>query len=123
MGCDDHPLIWAGGRLIWRIRIVVMRKGEIGRTGVPRDPACKTIAPPYTRMLFAASNHSVMLRQPRRPHPPAERCKRLPRTTRWHADAVRQRGVSRRVDVVSFYAANGERLGPWAKRMAVKSGP
>ena len=91
-------------------RIVVMRKGEVVEQGATAD-LLAGMQHPYTKMLFAASDHRVTLPDA----PPAgpllsvqnvSRDYRLPRTT-----LLGKPGSFRAVDNVSFDITRGERLG------------
>jgi peptide/nickel transport system ATP-binding protein len=91
-------------------RIVVMRHGEVVETG-PTRHLLANMQHPYTRMLFAASNHRVALPQPPAPIPLLQvrevvRDYRLPRTRLWGNP-----GHFRAVRGVSFTLNAGERLG------------
>jgi peptide/nickel transport system ATP-binding protein len=91
-------------------RIVVMRKGEVVEQGETRS-LLRDMHHPYTKMLFAASNHKVALPPAPPPAPLLEvqnvsRDYRLPRTTVFGSP-----GTFRAVDNVSFTLKRGERLG------------
>jgi len=91
-------------------RIVVMRKGVVVEQG-PTSNLLANMQHPYTKMLFAASDHRVAL-----PHTPTSEtllsvqnvCRdyRLPRTSLFGKP-----GTFRAVDNVSFDIKRGERLG------------
>ncbi|MEP2715908.1 dipeptide ABC transporter ATP-binding protein [Pseudophaeobacter sp.] len=91
-------------------RIVVMRHGDVVETGATQE-LLHNMQHPYTRMLFAASNHQVTLPEPPAPKPLLEvkgavRDYALPREALFakpkHFRAVRD---------VSFTLYRGERLG------------
>ncbi|MGE4327539.1 MAG: ABC transporter ATP-binding protein [Pseudodonghicola sp.] len=91
-------------------RIVVMRHGELVEEGPTRE-LFRNMTHPYTRMLFEASGHQVVL--PERPEPEpllevkgAVRDYRLPRK-----HLFRDPGYHRAVKGVSFTLNRGERLG------------
>jgi len=91
-------------------KIVVMRHGEVVETG-PTQGLIANMQHPYTRMLFAASNHQVVLSPAPAPKPllqvkGAVRDYRLPRTSLFGA-----LGHYRAVKDVSFTLNRGERLG------------
>ncbi len=91
-------------------KIVVMRHGEVVETG-PTQGLIANMQHPYTRMLFAASNHQVVLPPAPAPEPllqikSAVRDYRLPRTSLFGAP-----GHYRAVKDVSFTLNRGERLG------------
>lgn len=91
-------------------RIVVMRHGEVVETG-PTDDLLANMRHPYTKMLFEASSHKVVLPDAPAPVPLLQvknvvRDYRLPRT-RLFADP----GHFRAVDDASFTLNRGERLG------------
>ncbi len=91
-------------------RIVVMRHGAVVETG-PTARLLADMRHPYTRALFAASAHRVVLPDPPPPAPLLQvqnvrRDYRLPRT-RLFGDP----GHYRAVDDVSFTLNRGERLG------------
>ena len=91
-------------------RIVVMQKGQVVETGAT-DHLLRHMQHPYTRMLFQASGHRVVLPAPPVPAPLLEvrnvvRDYRLPRTRLFEKP-----GHHRAVDHVSFTLNRGERLG------------
>ena len=91
-------------------RIVVMRRGEVVEQGETRQLFAQ-MHHPYTRMLFEASGHQVALPAPPPPTPLLEvrgavRDYRLPRR-----HLLRDPGVHRAVNEVSFTLNRGERLG------------
>ena len=91
-------------------QIVVMRRGEVVETGSTRD-LLRNMQHPYTRMLFQASVHQVVLppkeaAQPLLEVSEAVRDYRLPRTSLFSKP-----GQYRAVDRVSFTLNRGERLG------------
>jgi len=91
-------------------RIVVMKEGEVVEQG-PTLGLLTTMQHPYTRMLFAASAHRVVLPPAPPPEPLLEvrdvvRDYRLPRTRLFTAP-----GRFRAVRNVSFTLNRGERLG------------
>ena len=91
-------------------RIVVMRKGEVVEQG-ETQLLLRNMQHPYTKMLFAASDHRVNLPAAPAPKPLLEvrnvsRDYRLPRTTLFGAPRL-----FRAVDDVSFTIQRGERLG------------
>ena len=91
-------------------RIVVMRHGEVVETG-PTQHLLHNMQHPYTKMLFAASNHQVSLPASPDPKPLLEvngaiRDYRLPRPSLFGAP-----GSFRAVKDVSFILKRGERLG------------
>ncbi|MGR3761044.1 ABC transporter ATP-binding protein [Roseobacteraceae bacterium NS-SX3] len=91
-------------------RIVVMRNGEVVETG-HTGWLLGNMQHPYTRMLFAASNHQVSLPEKPAPAPLLEvrsavRDYKLPRTSLFAKPAH-----FRAVDGVSFTLNRGERLG------------
>ncbi|MAM24543.1 MAG: microcin ABC transporter ATP-binding protein [Rhodobacteraceae bacterium] len=91
-------------------RIIVMRKGQIVEQGAT-DTLLRDMRHPYTKMLFAASNHHVDLPPAPAPRPLLEvshvsRDYRLPRSSLFGAP-----GRFRAVDDVSFTIDRGERLG------------
>ena len=91
-------------------RIVVMRKGEVVEQGATQD-LLHNMQHPYTRMLFAASDHRVDLPAAPSPTPLLEvrnvsRDYKLPRTTLFGTP-----GLFRAVNDVSFTIQHGERLG------------
>jgi len=91
-------------------RIVVMRRGEVVEQGATRQLFAR-MHHPYTRMLFEASGHQVTLPAPPPPAPLLEvrgavRDYRLPRK-----HLMRDPGVHRAVNAVSFTLNRGERLG------------
>ena len=91
-------------------RIVVMQKGRVVETGAT-DHLLRHMQHPYTRMLFQASGHRVVLPAPPVPAPLLEvrnvvRDYRLPRTRLFEKP-----GRHRAVDHVSFTLNRGERLG------------
>lgn len=91
-------------------RIIVMRKGRIVEQGAT-GTLLRDMRHPYTKMLFAASNHHVDLPPAPAPRPLLEvshvsRDYRLPRSSLFGAP-----GRFRAVDDVSFTIDRGERLG------------
>jgi len=91
-------------------KIVVMRRGKVIEAG-PTQDLLTNMQQPYTRMLFAASNHQVTLPPPPKPKPllqvkDAVRDYALPRTSLFAAP-----GHYRAVKQVSFTLNRGERLG------------
>jgi len=91
-------------------QIVVMRHGEVVESG-ETGHLLRNMQHPYTRMLFEASAHHVVLPEPTHPHPLLEvsnvvREYRLPRKHLFDAP-----GHHRAVDNVSFTLNRGERLG------------
>lgn len=91
-------------------KIVVMRHGEVVETGATQS-LLANMRHPYTRMLFAASNHQVTLPPAPSPKPllqvtGAVRDYRLPRASLFGAP-----GRYRAVNGVSFTLNRGERLG------------
>ncbi|TLP68785.1 ABC transporter ATP-binding protein [Parasedimentitalea maritima] len=91
-------------------RIVVMRHGEVVESGTTQG-LLANMQHPYTRMLFAASNHQVALPPAPAPKPllqvkGAVRDYRLPRKSLFGAP-----GHYRAVKDVSFTLNRGERLG------------
>ena len=91
-------------------KIVVMRHGEVVETG-PTQHLLQNMQHPYTRKLFAASNHQVTLPAAPAPKPLLEvkdavRDYRLPRTTLFGKP-----GYFRAVKGVNFTLNQGERLG------------
>ncbi|EEE37740.1 glutathione import ATP-binding protein GsiA [Rhodobacteraceae bacterium KLH11] len=91
-------------------RIVVMRQGEVVETG-PTAQLLRDMQHPYTRLLFEASGHQVILPGATSQRPLLEvtnvaRDYRLPREGLF--DAL---GHHRAVDGVSFTLNRGERLG------------
>ena len=91
-------------------RIVIMRNGAIVEQGETAG-LLRNMQHPYTRMLFAASNHRVDLPPAPAPKPllkvsHVSRDYRLPRRTVFGAP-----GSFRAVDDVSFTIQRGERLG------------
>ncbi len=87
-----------------------MRKGEIVEQG-ETQALLREMRHPYTKMLFAASNHKVALPPAPAPTPLLEvqnvsRDYRLPRTSVFGSP-----GTFRAVDNVSFTLKRGERLG------------
>lgn len=91
-------------------RIVVMRHGEVVETGATQV-LLHNMQHPYTRMLFAASNHQVTLPVPVAPKPLLEikgavRDYALPRTSLFARPTY-----FRAVKDVSFTLNQGERLG------------
>jgi peptide/nickel transport system ATP-binding protein len=91
-------------------RIVVMRNGQIVEQGETQG-LLRNMQHPYTKMLFAASGHKVVLPSPPAPAPLLEvkniiRDYRLPRKTLFGAP-----GSFRAVNDVSFTIQRGERLG------------
>jgi peptide/nickel transport system ATP-binding protein len=91
-------------------KIVVMRRGKIIEAG-PTQDLLANMQQPYTRMLFAASNHQVTLPPTPTSRPllqvkHAVRDYALPRTSLFSAP-----GHYRAVDNVSFTLNQGERLG------------
>ncbi|WP_386624774.1 ABC transporter ATP-binding protein [Sulfitobacter geojensis] len=91
-------------------RIIVMRNGQIVEQGATQS-LLRDMQHPYTKMLFAASNHQVDLPTAPAPHPLLEvknvvRDYRLPRKTLFGPPAS-----FRAIDDVSFDLQRGERLG------------
>lgn len=91
-------------------RIVVMRRGQIVEQGATQT-LLHDMQHPYTKMLFAASNHQVALPAAPPPQPLLEvqnlvRDYRLPRKTLFGPPAS-----FRAIDDVSFTLQRGERLG------------
>ncbi|GAA6175931.1 ABC transporter ATP-binding protein [Sulfitobacter pacificus] len=91
-------------------RIVVMRRGQIVEQGATQT-LLHDMQHPYTKMLFAASNHQVALPAAPPPQPLLEvqnlvRDYRLPRKTLFGPPAT-----FRAIDDVSFTLQRGERLG------------
>ncbi|MGC1502521.1 MAG: dipeptide ABC transporter ATP-binding protein [Sulfitobacter sp.] len=91
-------------------RIIVMRRGQIVEQGATQT-LLRDMQHPYTKMLFAASNHRVALPAAPPPKPLLEvrnlvRDYRLPRKTLFGAP-----GSFRAIDDVSFTLQRGERLG------------
>ncbi|SLN45912.1 ABC transporter ATP-binding protein [Ruegeria meonggei] len=91
-------------------QIVVMRQGEVVESGATTH-LLKHMKHPYTRMLFEASDHQVILPDPVDPRPLLQvtqvvRDYRLPRKRLFDAP-----GHHRAVDGVSFTLNRGERLG------------
>jgi peptide/nickel transport system ATP-binding protein len=91
-------------------RIIVMRHGEVVEQGATKD-LLRNMQHPYTKMLFAASGHTVSLPTSPPPTPLLEvkniiRDYRLPRKTLFGAP-----GSFRAVNNVSFNLERGERLG------------
>jgi len=91
-------------------RIVVMRHGEVVESGSTQG-VLREMRHPYTRMLFAASNHQVTLPEPPEPQPLLEvrgaiRDYPLPRTS-----IFARPGHFRAIKGVSFTLNKGERLG------------
>lgn len=91
-------------------RIVVMRNGEVVEQG-PTTHLLHNMQHPYTKMLFAASNHKVTLPHSPPPKPLLQvqniiRDYRLPRKTLFGKP-----GSFRAVNNVSFNLERGERLG------------
>jgi peptide/nickel transport system ATP-binding protein len=90
--------------------IVVMRNGEVVEEGATKH-LLRNMQHPYTKMLFAASNHKVTLPQSPPPKPLLQvrnivRDYRLPRKT-----LLGKPGSFRAVNNVSFNLERGERLG------------
>ena len=91
-------------------RIIVMRNGQIVEQGATQS-LLRDMQHPYTKMLFAASNHQVDLPTASTPRPLLEvknvvRDYRLPRKTLFGPPAS-----FRAIDDVSFDLQRGERLG------------
>lgn len=91
-------------------RIIVMRNGQIVEQGATQS-LLRDMQHPYTKMLFAASNHQVDLPPAPAPRPLLEvknvvRDYRLPRKTLFGPPAS-----FRAIDDVSFDLQRGERLG------------
>jgi peptide/nickel transport system ATP-binding protein len=91
-------------------RIIVMRNGQIVEQGATQS-LLRDMQHPYTKMLFAASNHQVDLPAAPAPRPLLEvknvvRDYRLPRKTLFGPPAS-----FRAIDDVSFDLQRGERLG------------
>ncbi|WP_281990269.1 ABC transporter ATP-binding protein [Sulfitobacter geojensis] len=91
-------------------RIIVMRNGQIVEQGATQS-LLRDMQHPYTKMLFAASNHQVDLPTAPAPRPLLEvknvvRDYRLPRKTLFGPPAS-----FRAIDDVSFDLQRGERLG------------
>ncbi|OAN84901.1 ABC transporter ATP-binding protein [Sulfitobacter geojensis] len=91
-------------------RIIVMRNGQIVEQGATQS-LLRDMQHPYTKMLFAASNHQVDLPTAPAPRPLLEvknviRDYRLPRKTLFGPPAT-----FRAIDDVSFDLQRGERLG------------
>ncbi|WP_375698566.1 ABC transporter ATP-binding protein [Pseudophaeobacter sp. TrK17] len=91
-------------------RIVVMRHGEVVETGTTQE-LLHNMQHPYTKMLFAASNHQVTLPEPPAPSPLLEikgavRDYPLPRKSLFAKPEY-----FRAVKDVSFTLYRGERLG------------
>lgn len=91
-------------------KIVVMRHGKVVETG-QTQALIQNMQHPYTRMLFAASNHRVVLPPAPAPVPLLEvkqvvRDYRMPRTS-----LFAKPGYYRAVDLVNFTLNRGERLG------------
>ncbi|WP_122072213.1 ABC transporter ATP-binding protein [Pseudophaeobacter sp. EL27] len=91
-------------------RIVVMRHGEVVESGSTQG-LLRAMQHPYTKMLFAASNHQVTLPEPPPPQPllkvkGAVRDYALPRDS-----LFAKPGHFRAVKDVSFTLYRGERLG------------
>ncbi|WP_264211616.1 ABC transporter ATP-binding protein [Leisingera thetidis] len=91
-------------------RIVVMRHGEVVETG-DTSRLLRNMRHPYTRMLFAASNHQVALPEPPPPVPLLE-VRGAIRDYQTPRDSLFSRpGTFRAVNDVSFTLNRGERLG------------